>query len=339
MVLVPDPDGTVNRASPAAMAVSTRQRSSAEAVWIGGSGTSDSARSRSTPDSARFRSTLGRGDQVAGRAGSGVAGGSSADRRERQRRSIIDGAADCLEHRGVSGTTVDDIGRAAGCSRATVYRIFPGGKEEVLAAVVETETANLLSALAVRLDCAESLGEALVEAIGGAGRWLRGHRLVRRLVDHEPDVLLPWLSFDNQGVLLAYVADWAAPFLGRWMDRGRALRLGEWAARIVLAYGIGGTPGGHFADDAWVRRLVETYILPSVQVQSSAQTESSGGERHRGRAPGAATSSVIAGGVLARDGERPWQGAAPADHGGSAEQRRRAEDPKRAGSTRSISGD
>ena len=58
---------------------------------------------------------------------------------------------------GVTKTTLDDVAREAGCSRATVYRTFPGGKEEVVAAVVDTEVARLFSAIAVAMGAAESI--------------------------------------------------------------------------------------------------------------------------------------------------------------------------------------
>src|ERR1700722_18080436 len=66
-----------------------------------------------------------------------------------QRVRIADAANRCVARRGVAKTTVDDVAREAGCSRATVYRTFPGGKEEVISAVVDTEVARLFSALAV----------------------------------------------------------------------------------------------------------------------------------------------------------------------------------------------
>ncbi len=64
---------------------------------------------------------------------------------------IIDGALVCLARHGTVKTTVDDVAREAGVSRATVYRAFPGGRDEILGAVVDTEMARLFSALGVRL--------------------------------------------------------------------------------------------------------------------------------------------------------------------------------------------
>ena len=48
------------------------------------------------------------------------------------RRRVLEGAYECIARRGMAKTTVDDVAAASGVSRATIYRLFPGGKEEVL---------------------------------------------------------------------------------------------------------------------------------------------------------------------------------------------------------------
>lgn len=211
-----------------------------------------------------------------GSAGSRSRSDVTAPPHQRQRHRIVAAAHDCVERQGVAATTVDDIARAAGCSRATVYRIFSGGREAVLAALAETEIAYFLSDLAVRLGAADSVGSVLVQGIAGAGSWLAQHPIVRRLIDEEPEVVLPWLSFDRQGEVLAFISNWAAPFLGRWMDRQPALRTAEWAARIVLAYGVGRSTAGDLTDELWVRRLVLTFVLPAVEASGGSDVSSVG---------------------------------------------------------------
>src|SRR4051794_6381502 len=57
----------------------------------------------------------------------------------------------CVGRWGVSKTTLDDIARAAGCSRATIYRTFPGGKDTVMLATFAGETASFFAELAVAI--------------------------------------------------------------------------------------------------------------------------------------------------------------------------------------------
>ena len=53
--------------------------------------------------------------------------------RSPHRVRIIDATLVCLARHGTVKTTVDDIARESGVSRATVYRAFPGGRDEILA--------------------------------------------------------------------------------------------------------------------------------------------------------------------------------------------------------------
>jgi hypothetical protein len=44
---------------------------------------------------------------------------------------VVDALLACIARWGVSKTTVEDVAREAGISRATIYRLFPGGKDVV----------------------------------------------------------------------------------------------------------------------------------------------------------------------------------------------------------------
>jgi AcrR family transcriptional regulator len=187
-----------------------------------------------------------------------------------QRVRVIDGALACLARHGTVKTTVDDIARASGVSRATVYRAFPGGRDEILGAVVDTETARLFSALGVRLGTAESLTEALVGGIVEASVRLRDHAALHFLVEHEPGMVLGHLAFADSDRLLAVASGFAAPFLARWMPPADAERVAEWAARIVLSYAISPSDRTDPCDPAQAARLVTTFMLPGIDALQTA---------------------------------------------------------------------
>jgi AcrR family transcriptional regulator len=182
-----------------------------------------------------------------------------------QRVRIIDATLDCLARHGTSKTTVDDIARRAGVSRATVYRAFPGGRDEVLSAVVDTEMARLFSALGVCLGEADDLADALVAGIVEASTRVCGHAALNYLVQHEPEVVLGHLAFDESNRLLATASHFTAPFLARWMSPMEAGRVAEWATRIVLTYAIAPSPQMDMTDPHRARHLVETFVLPGIR--------------------------------------------------------------------------
>ena len=187
-----------------------------------------------------------------------------ADDRSSTRVRLVDATLECLARQGVAKTTLDDIARAAGFSRATLYRTFPGGKEDVLAAVVETEVARLFSALAVAMGEATDLEDVLVAGMVEAATRLSSHNAVNYLLCHEPGVILPHLTFADMDRILITAGDFAAPFFGRWLDPDQASRAAEWAVRIVLAYVADPAPGTDLTDPGDTRALVRTFVLPGI---------------------------------------------------------------------------
>ena len=187
-----------------------------------------------------------------------------ADDRSSTRVRIVDGALGCLARQGIAKTTVDDIARSSGVSRATVYRTFPRGKEGILAAVVETEVARLFSSLAVAMGEATDLEDVLVAGMVESARWLRNHAALGYLLEYEPGAVLPHLTFGELDRVLLAAGDLAAPFFARWLEPEQASRAAEWAVRIVLAYCSGPPAGTDLTDPNDARALVRTFVMPGI---------------------------------------------------------------------------
>jgi AcrR family transcriptional regulator len=187
------------------------------------------------------------------------------DDRSSQRIRIVDATLVCLARQGVHKTTFDDIARQSGFSRATVYRAFPGGKEAVLAAVVDTELARFFSQLGVALGRATDIEDVLVAGITEAARRLLGHRALAFVCAHEPALVTTHLAFNEMDRVLALASDFAAPFLGRWLEPDQAMRAAEWAVRIVLTYVGSPSPDVDLTSTADVTHMVQRFVLPGVQ--------------------------------------------------------------------------
>ncbi|HEX3840610.1 MAG TPA: TetR/AcrR family transcriptional regulator [Acidimicrobiales bacterium] len=177
---------------------------------------------------------------------------------------IVDAGLDCIARQGTAKTTVDDVAHGAGVSRATVYRVFPGGKDELLAAVAETEMARLFSALGARMGAADDLSDVLVIGIVEAVTRITRHPALTYMVAHEPDVVLGHLAFGESNRLLGTAARFISPFLIRWMDPEEAARVAEWATRIVLSYCIAPSAEMDLTDAGRARHLIETFVLPGI---------------------------------------------------------------------------
>jgi AcrR family transcriptional regulator len=177
---------------------------------------------------------------------------------------ILEAAIRCIARWGMAKTTVDDIAREASCGRASVYRVFPGGKADLLEAAATYEEGRLFADLADRLDAALTLEGLLVEGLHGAACHVRDSSALQYLLAHEPEAVLPKIAFDRIGPLLYRCTAYVAPYLERFVAADQVAEVAEWGARLVLSYSL--APSEHLdlcnRDDA--SRFVRIYLMPGL---------------------------------------------------------------------------
>jgi AcrR family transcriptional regulator len=162
--------------------------------------------------------------------------------------------------------TLEDVAREAGCGRATIYRSFQGGKAEVMSAVVAAESLRFRVAVDDAVAAAgDDLEDVVVAGVVAAARFLDGHDALRYLLAHEPDAVLPWVTFHRLGALFAVAGRYADPHLARFLpDADHRARAVEWLARVVLTYVLNPADGVDLTDEADARRLLRTFVLPGI---------------------------------------------------------------------------
>jgi AcrR family transcriptional regulator len=105
---------------------------------------------------------------------------------------LLDAARDCVLAVGVRRTTVTDVARRAGVSRMTLYRRFPD-LEGVLAALMTREFGRLVAQAAAQAEGATARERVVGMVVHGA-RSLAGDPLFGRLLDIDPELLLPYVT-------------------------------------------------------------------------------------------------------------------------------------------------
>ncbi len=175
---------------------------------------------------------------------------------------IVDAALTCIGRVGIAKTTLDDVGREAGCARATVYRYFPG-KQPLINAAVASEADRLTAAVLIAADDAGDLAGAATAVITVGARYLLQHDALRFVLTVEPELLLPHISFARGDDLLAECARRVAPAFTRFVDPDHALRLAEWVVRIGLSY-LCSEEAAELLDRDRVRALVADFVLPGL---------------------------------------------------------------------------
>ncbi|MFI9590198.1 TetR/AcrR family transcriptional regulator [Nonomuraea sp. NPDC052265] len=106
----------------------------------------------------------------------------------RHNEGVLDAARACVLAYGVRRTTLTDVARRAGVSRMTIYRRWPDVRS-LVADLMTREWVEVVS----RLDLCDP-----VPAIVAGVRGLRAHPLWRKIVEADPELLLPYL-LDRRG--------------------------------------------------------------------------------------------------------------------------------------------
>ncbi len=180
------------------------------------------------------------------------------------RDRILEATYNCVARRGLAKTTIEDAARAAKVSRATVYRTFPGGRDELVNAVVGWATLVFFTRLYEQVHDAVGLEQVMERGIMFAHRSIVEHEVLQRVMQTEPDKLLPALTVESNRIRQG-IAEFLVPYLEqRGVAAGVDLnQAADFLARMVLSYMA--SPGRWDLDDpAQVAQLVRAELLPGV---------------------------------------------------------------------------
>jgi len=184
------------------------------------------------------------------------------------RTRVLAGAYECIVAEGTTRPTIDEIARASGVSRASIYRWFPGGRDEVIQAAVGWEVDNFFVRLGAKLGEQPDFPSWLEVALPVARHDLLAHAVLHRMLEAEPAEVSTLLAFEQDHMVelvgLAFrprlERDQSAGLLGEAVDPGAAA---DYVARLALS--LLAEPGRHDLDDpAEVRRLVRHELLGGV---------------------------------------------------------------------------
>ncbi|MFI9101791.1 TetR/AcrR family transcriptional regulator [Streptomyces fildesensis] len=111
--------------------------------------------------------------------------------------AVLDAARDCVLAVGVRRTTLTDVARRAGVSRMTLYRKWPDVRTLVGDLMTREWVAVATDALPGHDPTAPTLVR-LVDGLTAGVRAFRAHPLFHKIIDVDPELLLPYV-LDRRG--------------------------------------------------------------------------------------------------------------------------------------------
>ncbi len=182
-----------------------------------------------------------------------------------ENEAVLDAAAACYLATGVTKTTAADIARAAGISRATLYRRF-GSHEQIFLAVLERESAAIAAAAEEQLagftDPAEWLVESMIFSLGQ----IASRPVHAAVFTGESAAWATGRAFRAEALRRigeAAIRPQLAPAAGPGgISEEQLADLVDWILRVLISYATIPGPGGRGPDD--IRRQLTALFLPGV---------------------------------------------------------------------------
>jgi AcrR family transcriptional regulator len=190
---------------------------------------------------------------------------------EPTRLRIIVAAYACIARQGLAAVTLEAAAHEAGVARATVYRHFPGGRDDLVASVVAWEVTRFFTGVREDIGDAPDFATYLERGLLAAHRRLEAHEVLQRALEGEPDRLLPPLANVMPMVVGVLSRDFAARLRTEPLAPGVVVvEAADMLARMSLSHL--GTPGAWDLDDpAAVHRLVHDWLLAGVLAGGTAR--------------------------------------------------------------------
>lgn len=173
---------------------------------------------------------------------------------------VLDAARRCVDRWGLSKLTIDDVATEAGVSRATLYRLFPGGKDVMFDALRVRELQEFFSGMRDNLHEVESLLDFSVQVAGYAIREMRNDEHLAMMLATEEGTALKSLTVEGLPRILRVASEYITPLIGEFLDRDRAETYVELLARLVISYFL--APSEHFdlADPESATNLFRPFV-------------------------------------------------------------------------------
>jgi AcrR family transcriptional regulator len=182
---------------------------------------------------------------------------------------ILDAAKRCCEQWGLAKVTIDDVATTAGVSRATLYRLFPGGKEVLFEALRVRELTDFFDRLTAEVSGVADFDELVVRLVVAATRELRADDHLAVMLASEPGDVLAQLTVDGVPRIIRVANQYLTPILDSYLDPEHAAPLIDLLVRFTISYFLAPSDHVDLGDPDSARRFLGPALTVLVPDRSA----------------------------------------------------------------------
>lgn len=173
---------------------------------------------------------------------------------------VLDAAKRCVERWGVAKVTIDDIAGEARVSRATLYRLFPGGKDVLFDALRVRELEDFFTRLRAEVEGTDTLEDLLVRTVVHATRELRADHHLAVMLSSEPGETVTQLTVEGLPRVVRVATAFLVPLVDPYLPRPVGRSLIDVLARLVLSYFLAPSDLVDLGDEPSAREFIRPFL-------------------------------------------------------------------------------
>jgi AcrR family transcriptional regulator len=173
---------------------------------------------------------------------------------------ILDAARVCVDAKGFDDVTIDDVCEQAGVSRATLYRVFPGGRDVLFEALRVRGLEEFFTVLRANVEGAHSLDALLTRCVIVATTELKHDEQLAVMLATSPGETLGDLTVNGMSRIVRVATDFFVPLVKEFVSEDEARVIVELMVRLVISFFLAPSPTFDCTNEQQVQSFIRAYL-------------------------------------------------------------------------------
>ncbi len=173
---------------------------------------------------------------------------------------ILDAARDCVDATGFDAVTIDEVCERAGISRATLYRVFPGGRDVLFEALRVRGLEEFFTVLRANVEGADTLDELLTRCVVIATTELKHDEQLAIMLATSPGDTLGELTVSGVSRIVRVATDFFVPLVKEFVSEDEARVIVELMVRLVISFFLAPSPTFDCTNEHQVQSFIRAYL-------------------------------------------------------------------------------
>ena len=178
---------------------------------------------------------------------------------------VLDALHACIERWGIDKVTIDDVASESKVSRASIYRLFPGGKEVMFDALRVRNLNEFFEGLRASLHDVDSILDLVVQASVYSTTALRADEQLVKMLAADDTAALRGLTVDGLPRIINVASAYLLPYVSKFLPSEEGLRFVDLLARLVISHFLAPSSLVDLADPSSAREFFAPLVHSTRQ--------------------------------------------------------------------------